>query len=128
MGSAQWKTIGGLNVGRTANPVIELDLLARLSAGAGEGVVGPTEAPMPSEAMHRQARITFRGTRVGSPVRSAAQTQRRMGNPVRLQVQRRKRDLALFNLAIDSKLRGCDLVRLQAMTFAPAARCGTAPP
>jgi integrase len=31
----------------------------------------------------------------------------------RLQLERRKRDLALFNLAIDSKLRGCDLVRLQ---------------
>ena len=32
---------------------------------------------------------------------------------VRLQLKHRKRDLALFNLAIDSKLRGCDLVRLQ---------------
>src|ERR1700716_660689 len=32
---------------------------------------------------------------------------------VRLQLQGRKRDLALFNLAIDSKLRGCDLVTLQ---------------
>ena len=32
---------------------------------------------------------------------------------VRLQLQGRKRDLALFNLAIDSKLQGCDLVRLQ---------------
>src|SRR5690349_5612889 len=32
---------------------------------------------------------------------------------VRLQVERRVRNLALFNLAIDSKLRGCDLVRLQ---------------
>ena len=30
----------------------------------------------------------------------------------RLQLEGRKRDLALFNLAIDSKLRGCDLVRL----------------
>jgi len=30
---------------------------------------------------------------------------------VRLQVERRARNLALFNLAIDSKLRGCDLVR-----------------
>jgi len=29
---------------------------------------------------------------------------------VRLQLERRSRDLALFNLAIDSKLRGCDLV------------------
>ena len=27
----------------------------------------------------------------------------------RLQLEDRKRDLALFNLAIDSKLRGCDL-------------------
>jgi len=32
---------------------------------------------------------------------------------VRLQLERHKRDLALFNLAIDSKLRGCDLVRLR---------------
>jgi len=32
---------------------------------------------------------------------------------IRLQMDRRQRDLALFNLAIDSKLRGCDLVRLR---------------
>jgi len=32
---------------------------------------------------------------------------------IRLQIARRIRDLALFNLAIDSKLRGCDLVRLR---------------
>ena len=32
---------------------------------------------------------------------------------VRLQLEHRARDLALFNLAIDSKLRGCDLVSLQ---------------
>ena len=32
---------------------------------------------------------------------------------VRLQILMRIRDLALFNLAIDSKLRGCDLVRLR---------------
>ena len=32
---------------------------------------------------------------------------------VRLQISDRVRDLALFNLAIDSKLRGCDLVHLQ---------------
>ena len=31
---------------------------------------------------------------------------------VQLQMKRSKRDLALFNLAIDSKLRGCDLVAL----------------
>jgi integrase len=32
---------------------------------------------------------------------------------VRLQMKRSKRDLAMFNLAIDSKLRGCDLVALR---------------
>ena len=31
----------------------------------------------------------------------------------RLQIDARRRDLAMFNLAIDSKLRGCDLVRLK---------------
>jgi integrase len=32
---------------------------------------------------------------------------------VRLQIANRKRDLALFNLAIDSKLRSCDLLQLR---------------
>ena len=31
---------------------------------------------------------------------------------IRLQMDHRARELALFNLAIDSKLRGCDLVAL----------------
>lgn len=34
---------------------------------------------------------------------------------VRLQLSRRIRDLALFNLAIDSKLRACDLLNLRVM-------------
>ena len=32
---------------------------------------------------------------------------------IRLQLAKRARELALFNLAIDSKLRGCDLVSLR---------------
>jgi hypothetical protein len=32
---------------------------------------------------------------------------------VRLQIQVRTHDLALFDLGIDSKLRGCDLVKLR---------------
>ena len=32
---------------------------------------------------------------------------------IRLQLARQARELALFNLAIDSKLRGCDLVGLR---------------
>jgi integrase len=41
---------------------------------------------------------------------------------VRLELGERARDLALFNLAIDSKLRGCDLVSLKVHDVAP---CGT---
>ena len=37
----------------------------------------------------------------------------------RLQLKGRTRDLALFNLAIDSKLRGCDIVRLRVQDVAP---------
>ena len=37
----------------------------------------------------------------------------------RLQMAGRKRDLALFNLAIDSKLRGCDVVSLRVLDVAP---------
>jgi hypothetical protein len=32
---------------------------------------------------------------------------------IRLEIEHQTRELALFNLAIDSKLRGCDLVRLK---------------
>jgi hypothetical protein len=32
---------------------------------------------------------------------------------VRLEIADNRRDLALFNMAVDSKLRGCDLVRLK---------------
>ncbi len=38
---------------------------------------------------------------------------------IRLQLAHRFRDLALFNLAIDSKLRACDLVRLRVSDIAP---------
>ena len=37
----------------------------------------------------------------------------------KLQLADRKRDLALFNLAIDSKLRGCDVVALKLEDIAP---------
>jgi len=41
----------------------------------------------------------------------------------RLQLANKIRDLALFNLAIDSKLRGCDVVRLLADEIAPNGLC-----
>ena len=37
---------------------------------------------------------------------------------IRLQIAGMIRDLALFNLGIDSKLRGCDLVRLRVSDIA----------
>jgi hypothetical protein len=37
----------------------------------------------------------------------------------KLQAQVRQRDLAMFNLAIDSKLRGCDIVRLMVDDIVP---------
>jgi integrase len=40
----------------------------------------------------------------------------------KLQVEQRARDLAMFNLAIDSKLRGCDVVALKVEDVAPSGR------
>jgi integrase len=37
----------------------------------------------------------------------------------RLQIEQQVRDLALFNLAVDSKLRGCDLVAIRVDDVAP---------
>jgi hypothetical protein len=37
----------------------------------------------------------------------------------KLQLEQRTRDLAMFNLAIDSKLRGCDIVKLKVEDVAP---------
>jgi integrase len=41
---------------------------------------------------------------------------------IRLQMAKRARDVALFNVAIDSKLRGCDLVRLRVRDVAHGDR------
>src|ERR1700740_3308756 len=38
----------------------------------------------------------------------------------RLRMEGRTRDLAMFNLAIDSKLRGCDVVALRVEDVAPS--------
>ena len=39
----------------------------------------------------------------------------------KLQIEGRARDLAMFNLAIDSKLRGCDVVAVRSKMSPPAA-------
>ena len=45
----------------------------------------------------------------------------------KLQVEGRVRDLALFNLAIDSKLRGCDVVALKVDDIAPGGYAAAVP-
>ena len=44
---------------------------------------------------------------------------------VRLQIHGKRRDLALFNLAIDSKLRACDLLSLRVSDVANGGRVGS---
>ena len=44
---------------------------------------------------------------------------------IRLQLRNKTRDLALFNLAIDSKLRACDLVKLRVRDVAHGACIAT---
>jgi integrase len=44
------------------------------------------------------------------------------GIRIRLQMEKNSRELALFNLAIDSKLRGCDLVKLKIFDVAQGNR------
>ena len=39
----------------------------------------------------------------------------------------RLRDRALFDLAIDSKLRGCDVVKSRSAIWSPVGRCAAAP-
>src|ERR1019366_42088 len=41
----------------------------------------------------------------------------------KLQIEQRTRDLAMFNLAIDSKLRGCDVVAIKVEDVAPNGYC-----
>lgn len=44
------------------------------------------------------------------------------GIRIRLELENKTRDLALFNLALDSKLRGCDLVKLKVSDVAYGQR------
>lgn len=43
---------------------------------------------------------------------------------IRLQMEKNPRNLAMFNLALDSKLRGCDLVKRRVSNISPAGKIG----
>ena len=94
-----------------------------LNAGAAVGAVGPSRTTMSTEVKTNSvsSRIAWnKGRLVGQkrPLRPKEVWAIR----VRLQMKHRKRDLALFNLAIDSKLRGCDLVSLRVDDIAAGGR------
>jgi site-specific recombinase XerD len=57
----------------------------------------------------------------GTPLRSKSplRTKDVWSIRTKLQVEKRTRDLAMFNLAIDSGLRGCDVVSLKVEDVAP---------
>src|SRR5438874_11325114 len=57
--------------------------------------------------------VQYRGTKASCSARSPPLKLKEIwAIRIRLQLTHRHRELALFNLAIDSKLRGCDLVGL----------------
>ena len=72
----------------------------------------PVETP--SRHIHAKARLTGQKP----PLKSREVWSIR----IRLQIGKKKRDLALFNLAIDSKLRSCDLVTLRVADVAPGGQ------
>jgi len=74
--------------------------------------------PDPVEVIQKSPRIPWnKGKLIGAkpPLRSKHVWSIR----TRLQVEGRTRDLAMFNLAIDSKLRGCDVVAIKVEDVAP---------
>src|SRR5262247_1212152 len=70
--------------------------------------------------VRRHVEVGRPGTRVRCPARSHRYGQATFGAiRAKLQLEKRTRDLAMFNLAIDRKLRGCDLVALRVDDVAP---------
>src|SRR5712691_9574194 len=106
VGRARQVGLPGTNVGRGAETRRSDRVSRRQSAGAAEGVVGSMEAIM-QNAPWNKGRLTGQKRPLKPKDVWAIRVR------LQLQLERRARDLALFNLAIDSKLRGCDLVRLQ---------------
>jgi integrase len=86
-----------------------------LNAGAAVGAVGRGGSIMSTE-INSKSLPWNKGHLVGQkrPLRPKDVWAIR----VRLQIEKRKRDLAMFNLAIDSKLRDCDLVSLRIVDIA----------
>src|SRR6266446_6432977 len=66
---------------------------------------------MPARPTHRPRRPWNKGLLIGQ--KRPLEPKQVWSIRVRLEIARSRRDLAIFNLAIDSKLRACDLVKLR---------------
>jgi len=116
MGQHRWALRASQEVSfiRLKQPLVDDRPAGQWMTCAAAGVVGIKEAVMPTVAP------SFVGFAKTPWNKGRLIGQKRPLKPkevwairVRLQLEQSRRDLALFNLAIDSKLRGCDLVRLQ---------------
>ena len=77
---------------------------------------------MATSALHRQSSPWNKGKLVGQ--KAPLKLREIWAIRVRLQLNHRVRDLALFNLAIDSKLRACDLLGLHVADVAHGDKIG----
>lgn len=77
---------------------------------------------MATSAFHRQSSPWNKGKLVGQ--KAPLKLREIWAIRVRLQLNHRVRDLALFNLAIDSKLRACDLLGLHVADVAHGDKIG----
>jgi hypothetical protein len=80
------------------------------------GTTPPASSPA-SKGSSRPQRTLNKGKIIGA--RPPLQTKHVWSIRTKLQLDGKKRDLAMFNLAIDSKLRGCDVVRIKVEDIAP---------
>jgi hypothetical protein len=71
-----------------------------------------------SNDAHQASKVPWnKGKLIGA--RPPLQTKHVWSIRTKLQMDGKKRDLAMFNLAIDSKLRGCDVVHVKVEDVAP---------
>src|SRR5579872_2144901 len=83
-------------------------MMARDRATRRAGGGGP---PMSARPIERGQRPWNKGLPIGQ--KKPLEPKHVWSIRVRLEIARSARDLAIFNLAIDSKLRACDLVKLR---------------
>jgi hypothetical protein len=77
--------------------------------------------PMPACPISRRQRPWNKGLLIGQ--KKPLEPKHVWSIRVRLEIAGSRRDLAIFNLAIDSKLRACDLVKLRLDDICSGAKC-----